>query len=310
MNVQYELPMQVDVLKCFKKMKHEYRLQPVDTDFKSYATQVLGDKQYHDMVYSTGYSDYEKAHAYETLFHYGIEDTLNGVMAVMPWKELITCLKDFLLQSGVKIFTSCYVDKLQDHKVYAKMKNVTTCFYGKNIVLGLTIGALRRLLRTQLHDISPYHTIQSQPFVRIYVKIDIQTSLGFLQKIQGYTVVSPPLQKIIPISKEHGIYMIAYADNKNALRLRYIQKHEIERLVERVLKLPPNSIHILQMKTIFWKEGTHYYTPDFRYEMLPHIQCPKSHLFVVGEAFSRNQGWTEGALESVENILPSLQQRL
>ena len=32
----------------------------------------------------------------------------------------------------------------------------------------------------------------------------------------------------------------------------------------------------------------------------------EKNLFVVGEAVSRYQGWVEGALESVEAILPAL----
>jgi monoamine oxidase len=39
---------------------------------------------------------------------------------------------------------------------------------------------------------------------------------------------------------------------------------------------------------------------------LRYIQNPVPGLYVVGEGFSRNQGWTEGALESVHKILDKL----
>ena len=57
-----------------------------------------------------------------------------------------------------------------------------------------------------------------------------------------------------------------------------------------------------------WEEGTTFYKPlvgDFktREAFLKKIQQPFPHVFVIGEAVSIHQGWTNGALESGEKIL-------
>lgn len=303
MQVHYDIPRKVDVLRCFQTIREAYQHNPIDTCFRSFAESVLGKQLYHDMVVSSGYSDYENAHVYETLYHYGIEDTVRGTMGIMPWKELITHLKYYLQKHKVKIITSCNVTKVQGNYVHATLAKSKHVFQGKTIVLGLTIGALRKLIRMDF-------PIQSQPFLRIYVQVDKLKSKPFVDKISGYTVVAPPLQKIIPISHEQGVYMVAYADNTHAVQLQHITKSKLEQIIQTLLQLPVNGIQVKDMKIVAWNEGTHYYTPQFRFETLNNLQRPAAHIFIIGEAFSRNQGWTEGALESVDAIFSSLQQHV
>jgi hypothetical protein len=71
------------------------------------------------------------------------------------------------------------------------------------------------------------------------------------------------------------------------------------------------SLSLLDMKGFFWPIGTHYYSPlngnnRDRIEFIKMAQRPMDHVFVIGEMVSLNQGWVEGALESVENILPDI----
>jgi monoamine oxidase len=62
------------------------------------------------------------------------------------------------------------------------------------------------------------------------------------------------------------------------------------------------------MVDFYWDVGTHYYSPmkgafKNRNDFCKHLQRPKNDILVVGEAVSMKQGWVEGALESVENII-------
>jgi len=68
-----------------------------------------------------------------------------------------------------------------------------------------------------------------------------------------------------------------------------------------------------QIKNYYWKEAIHEWTPSFgmdmkrmyRLAMIPDpIHLPD--LFIIGEAFSPLQGWCEGALETVENLLAEI----
>jgi hypothetical protein len=113
----------------------------------------------------------------------------------------------------------------------------------------------------------------------------------------------------------NGVYMIAYNDNNNTLALKnYLKNTEenryfFERLLEKSLDIPNNSLHIISIKDYYWPIGTHYYKPlnrqlySSREEFIYKAQHPEKGLLVVGEALSRNQGWTEGALQSVKAVL-------
>jgi hypothetical protein len=117
-------------------------------------------------------------------------------------------------------------------------------------------------------------------------------------------VVLPPFQRTL-----------LSCDNNNALILKNHLKNTTdnrelyEMLLERSLGIPDNSLHITALKDYYWPIGTHYYKPlnkelyKTREEFIYKVQNPEKGILVVGEAVSHNQGWTEGALESVKSVL-------
>jgi hypothetical protein len=116
------------------------------------------------------------------------------------------------------------------------------------------------------------------------------------------------------MDKKKGVYMIAYSDNENAISLKDHLKNTPENrsmfcsMIEQSLGIPQGSLHLIAIKDFYWKVGTHYYSPlqkpfRSRDEFLDKIQHPQKGMLVVGEAVSRYQGWTEGALESVKTVL-------
>ena len=123
-----------------------------------------------------------------------------------------------------------------------------------------------------------------------------------------------PLHKIIPINQEKGIYMIAYTDNEGATTLKPYLKDTSENreifcdLLEKSFGMPPHSLKLLAMKDYYWTIGTHYYDPikgpyKNRREFIEKAQHPMPNMLIVGEMISNNQGWTQGALESVKAVV-------
>jgi len=152
-----------------------------------------------------------------------------------------------------------------------------------------------------------YREIEGQPFLRLYGKFS-KKSLPILKEyVHGYTIVPGPLQKIIPMNEEKGVYMIAYNDNKNTkLLLPFLENTRENRdffcdLIEISLDIPKGSIDLLSIKAYYWQIGTHYYRPHAN-EIIYKAQHPEKDIFVVGEVVSHDQGWTEGALDSVERV--------
>jgi len=129
--------------------------------------------------------------------------------------------------------------------------------------------------------------------------------------VTSFTIVNGPLYKIIPINVKKGVYMIVYNDNagsiylKNHLKNTTTNRSLFSRLLEKSLGLPFDSLHLDAIIDFYWPIGTHYYEPlsseyKNRVDFVEKAQHPMNGVVVVGEVVALDQGWTEGALDSVE----------
>ena len=120
------------------------------------------------------------------------------------------------------------------------------------------------------------------------------------------------------MNPDHGVYMIAYNDNKNSKYMKkWLENTEENRaklctLIKKALGIPVQTkIYLSSIVKFYWNIGTHYYTPldhkkyNNRYEFIDAAQHPMENVLVVGESVSINQGWVEGALKSVDCVLPN-----
>ena len=181
-------------------------------------------------------------------------------------------------------------------------------YYCGKVIIATTITGIHKLLP----QYKIYNQIKPQPFLRLYAKFPKASSKIMRELVPTYTIVSGPLQKIIPMSLDKGVYMIAYSDNKNALLLKdHLENNATNRdffcaLLEKTLGLPTNTLQITALLNFYWPVGTHYYLPldhTLRRDFIDKAQHPMPNMLVVGEVVAANQGWTEGALDSVKEVL-------
>ena len=188
-------------------------------------------------------------------------------------------------------------------------------YYCEKLIIATDIDSLTRLIRTVVSPAlsSLYTQIQGQAFLRLYAKFSRESVPHIKEKVQGVTVVEGPMQKIIPMNPDKGVYMIIYSDNKDAdFFKKYFSNTEfnrdaLNRIFETSLGLE-GKLRIESIKDFYWKNGTHYYkplAPEFknRQEFIRTAQHPYKNVLVVGEMISIHQGWVEGALESVHDSL-------
>ena len=186
-------------------------------------------------------------------------------------------------------------------------------YLSNKVIIATTIQGIMKLVPGANHVNSLYQQIHGQPFLRVYAKFP-EKSIAIMKKYVPYqTIVPGPLHKIIPISESKGVYMIAYSDNVGALYLKDYRENTpknrefFEHLLEVSLGIPQNTLHITAIRDYYWPIGTHYYEPLYgfnnREEFIYDAQHPAPNMLVVGEVVSTNQGWTEGALESVHAVL-------
>jgi hypothetical protein len=304
----------IDINETMNYLKEKYKhFKQKNLTFKEFASKILGKKIYKSFILSSGYSDYENEDIYETLFNYGMEDNACCWKAFhVQWKKLIMKLYDFLGHEHFKFSSKVLnIIRLEDHpcKFLITLENGSeyTC---NKIIIGSTIDTIRKLVPNPI-----YYDIEGQPFLRLYAKFSKDSIPVMKEYVKGYTFLPGPLQKIIPIDDNKGIYMISYSDNNNAIALKNnLENNETNRklyqvLLEESLNIPKHSLHILAIKNYYWPIGTHYYKPlnnkiyKNREQFIYQAQHPENGILIVGEVVSKNQGWTEGALESVRNVV-------
>lgn len=304
----------VNIVNVLKHLQKEYKhFKNKNLTFREFAKPILGEENYKKFITAVGYTDYENEDAFETLFFYGMEDNTCCWKAFhVPWKQLVLKLYDFIGKEHFKF--SNKVISIEKNSQKNSQFIITTekgsSYFCNKVIVATTIDTVRQLL-----PIPIYNDIEGQPFLRLYAKFS-KDSLPFLTKhIQGFTFVSTSLQRIIPIDEKNGVYMIAYNDNDNTLALKNHLENTpenrafYERLLEKTFNIQANALHILAIKDYYWKIGTHYYKPlnkilyKSREDFIFQAQHPTENILVVGEMISRNQGWTEGALESVKSVL-------
>ena len=310
----------LDIDKAMQVLRKEYHLasKKPTVSFKEFATSVLGEKVYKRFLISAGYTDYQNEDILETLYYYGMEDNECCWTSVnIPWKRLIDKLCERIGYSHIK--TSSEVVKIEKHNnnpclffVYLQNGIIYLC---NKVIVATTISGIRNIVPGASNENSIYRDIEGQPFLRLYGKFSKSSIPIMKEYVKGYTILPGPLQKIIPMNSDKGVYMIAYSDNENAILLKNLLKNTSENraklceLLEKSLGIKNHSLNLIAIKDYYWPIGTHYYKPldkakyISRDDFINKAQNPMPRMLVVGEVVSRNQGWTEGALESVKKVL-------
>jgi len=300
----------VDMLKDEYK---KYKGKPVT--FKEFAKNILGERDYKLFLITSGYTDYENEDVFDALYYYGLEDNSYGWKAfTVPWRRLVYKLAHFIGETHFKFSNSVTeINKITETPCQFAIQTETGNKYICNkVIIATTISSLRKLLP----DYSIYNDIEGQPFLRLYGKFS-KKSIPIMKKyvVNGFTIVPGPLQKIISVNEDKGIYMIAYNDNNNAISLKKRLQNTAENrklycnLIEKSLGIPSGALGLVAIKDYYWPVGTHYYKPlntkiyYNRDEFIEKAQHPEKGILVVGEVVSHNQGWTEGALNSVKAVL-------
>ena len=306
----------LDVLSVAKYLRYEYKKTNPTGTFKRFATKLLGSKMYEQFIVSAGYRDYELEDIYETLYNYGLDDNVGGWTGLsISWSKMIESLCNKIgmqnIRSSTKVIGISSPETIESNfQIETEKGIIYTC---NKIVLATTIAGIRELIPSSNSKNSIYQQIRGQPFLRVYGKFSKDSIEIMKQYVKTTTVVPSLLYKIIPINPDAGIYMIAYTDNIGAIKLIEHSKNTKENrdfyreLVESSLGITKNTIKCIAISEHYWSIGTHYYTPlkgyKNRKEFIKIAQHPMENMLIVGEMISQNQGWTQGALESVDAVI-------
>ena len=322
----------IDIMEVVRKLKIEYKKHTElhrHKTFKQFFIEVFDANVYKNFVITTGYTDFENADIYETLYHYGMDDNVSGWTGLgISWKQLVDTLYAKIGKDHFKFSSEvARIRKIQETPCH--LFEITTAdnnsYYSNKVVVATTINAVKKIVPGASNRTSIYQQIHGQAFLLVYANFDRESAEIMKKYVTAFTPLAGPLQKIIPMDPNKGVYMVAYTDNRHATALKAKGALENTRencemyskWIETALGIPsPSSpslddrgaLNIIAIKDYYWPVGTHYYEPlggDFknRIEFIRQAQNPEKGMIVVGEMISRHQGWVEGALESVDAVI-------
>lgn len=305
-----------DVKKVFNILKKQYKEAPAPgKTFKEFALPILGKKLYKNFTICSEYTDYENEDAYDTFYNYGFEDNYNSWTALhIPWKELVETIAKKIGVKNIRVSSDVIDIENSSPCNFVVYTDNGVSYSCKKVIMATTITSVKNLIVGADYRNSIYQQIHGQTFLRLYGKFSKASAEIMKHYVSGITIVPGPLKKIIPMDPEKGVYMIAYSDNEDAKVLKDRLKNTPKNreffcdLLEESLGIPKGSLDLIAIKDYYWPIGTHYYEPlrgkfKNRKEFIKEAQNPMPGMLIVGEMISMNQGWTEGALESVEAVV-------
>ena len=286
----------------------EYRAAP-RTPFGKLAEKVLGKRAYATFLEKSVYTNFERDDATDVILDYGVDDNESGWKGLgISWNALIRGLA-----KGQKILLgrrATAIERTNDGEIVVRTDDPLFSVTCDVAIVATTVESARRLFPGKYRDIF------GQPFIRVYATFDAPSAEIVRDLVPTMTIVERPLKKIVPMRKKN-VFMIAYADNADARAVHRVDAdpRALEAMVEKALGLARGALRILDVQSHYWPIGTHGYGPlpkkyATRADFIRDAQRPAPDVFVVGEMVSTNQGWVEGALESVDAVIRDIKKTL
>jgi len=153
----------------------------------------------------------------------------------------------------------------------------------------------KQLLLNSFPKMKILNSILGVPFLKMYAYVDSTKDLPSI-------VVGGILGKMFPLSK--NILMIVYTDGKYADELygkiKDMGQEELKSFIQNLVREVNGfeNVELLDLTYKYWEAGIHQYRT---YPVT--IRRRYDNITLIGEAVSRNHGWAEGALESINGIL-------
>lgn len=286
--------------------------------FQRLCVTVLGPKNAKELQQAFGYdAEFQLVnakdgvdmfqHDFSSRTFYGCKEGLS---------ELIHRLQQSIYEKYGTMYMNTRVTNIQMHGEYMTVSavdenNRTRRYYGNCVVCALPKTELEALKMIQKKHQTLLDQVAPVPLHRIYGGF----SEPWFSKVVPMTT-HHPIRQFIPVDKKHGVAMVSYSDTKYADHWKKIADRGTKQLQKEVLKqlqvvfpdipVPPTK----WVESYYWPQGVHMWKEgvdsERSYSDIQHLLGKDTKFFVVGEAFCKHQGWIEGALESVDDVIPHI----
>ena len=230
----------------------------------------------------------------------GLSQIMNKMESSLKRKINVTILKNNELK---QIFDDKIVTSIDTYKY-------------NNLVLAIPQYNLKKL--DEFKGFKLLDSVKPIELLRIYATYPVNNGMPWFKDIKR-TTTNSYIRHIIPIDYSKGLIMISYTDSLNAQLLANLHSvgeeklmEEIHKEIKRLFELPEEPPKPKKVYFHNWNDaysGLHVWKPGNDIdELYPKIlqPDPKKNIFICGEAYSKKQGWMEGALETSYDVLKKL----
>lgn len=244
--------------------------------------------------------------------------------------DMVERMYGFLRASGrARIFTNTVVQDV--HVLQSPLSDRTRTKPAKHVVVHATdfAGNPRRytayagLCAIPSQDAMTLPSLASMPQLQALEPVSIHKIVGRFAPGAWPTTMGPartrlPLQEFAPVDRQQGLAVLSYSKGTHAdywKRVADRSDRELRRELRKQLHVVFPEVPLPRASWVashYWPHGTHAWRSDAPYdaERVQHILGREVPVYLVGEAYSQHHGWIEGALATVQHILPDLWRRI
>jgi protoporphyrinogen oxidase len=192
-----------------------------------------------------------------------------------------------------------FVEKSSNIQVHTSLGQLTC----KQLIFAIPKQSLISLCDSFTKDeLELLDSVQSVSLNRLFAQYNMSKAKNKWMEDINFSTVNNPIRQIIPIKKKMGLFQISYsdwyfADYWGSLHTKQSKKI-IKKLLSEVFKKKQID-HPIVYKNYYWKDAIHYWKPNMNENRLKKkIEHLRKNIFIIGESYSKNQGWCEGAIQT------------
>lgn len=276
-----------------------------------------GFEKANQLMYQFGYhGDFYEQNAVEALMMFQREFSENAKFYRIDGGmiQIIERLADFLERKNIKIrLNNKCIDIINNSGKYLCLLENGEKMEAKNIIFAIPKMDIMKI-NYFANIMEKLNSVIHKPLIRIYAFFPKINGKNWFENINTVLTTRTLMSQIVPIDKERGILMI-YCDTLNAKSWNYFHKKNIlkRELMYNLTKLFSNIIipEPDQIYMCYHDTGTHIWKPSIDpAEIYKNIIQPikGENIYIVGETYSLNQQWSEGAIQSVKYLIYKLEE--
>ncbi len=211
------------------------------------------------------------------------------------------------IKDDIEIKKKCEVISFKKNKNYYEIKTNKGILKCKKLIFAIPKEGLLKMCHSftqQEKDL--FNSVKSYSLTRIFAQYDMKKKQNQWMKKLNFSTVDNPIRQIIPLRKNYGLFQISYSDWYFSDFWGNLNIEMTKKVLKKLLSETFQYQKIDNPKKIikhYWPNCGHSWRPNVN-ENIYHkkIQHLRKNLFIIGESFSMNQGWAEGAIQTSINV--------